>query len=256
MPSTAPGLTRVDIYAVVNDYIGVKDGYLGDFSYRTHTDFYPQYCDLDINPNEYPGTTRDRFIHILMTADPSVQAQILRGVLERFPVEGSGTRGRVRERILAMIARLDGTTGPVVASPAPRITSEVVDRALSDAESLLRTRGATSGVDRVHTALHGYLMALCDEAAIDYPTDSSVPTLFKLLRERHPSLRADGPRADDVTQVLRSLATIINSLGPVRNMASVAHPNRLLLKAPEAMLMFNVVRSILHYLDAKIPADR
>ena len=34
--------------------------------------------------------------------------------------------------------------------------SEVVRRALDDADSLMRTSGPLSAVDRVHTAMHGY----------------------------------------------------------------------------------------------------
>lgn len=44
---------------IVNRYIGVRDGYLGDFTYRTHAEFYPEYCGLDIDPATYPGTTRN-----------------------------------------------------------------------------------------------------------------------------------------------------------------------------------------------------
>jgi hypothetical protein len=47
---TVAGLTRQEIARLVNRYIGVSGGYLGDFSYRTHAEFYPEYCDLDINP--------------------------------------------------------------------------------------------------------------------------------------------------------------------------------------------------------------
>ena len=64
------GLTRKDIYWFVNRYIGVSGGYLGDFSYRTHSEFYAEYCDLDIDPFVYEGTTRERFIEVLEHADP------------------------------------------------------------------------------------------------------------------------------------------------------------------------------------------
>ena len=33
-------MTRPEIYSVVNDYIGVDQGYLRDFTYRTHREFY------------------------------------------------------------------------------------------------------------------------------------------------------------------------------------------------------------------------
>jgi hypothetical protein len=41
------------------------------------------------------------------------------------------------------------------------------------------------------------------------------------------------------------------SLNPIRNNASVAHPNEELLNKEEAMLVINVTRTLLHYLDAK-----
>jgi len=63
--ATGGGLSNREIIRIVNRYIGVDHGYLGDFSYRTHADFYPEYCDLDINPFTHEGTTRERFISIL-----------------------------------------------------------------------------------------------------------------------------------------------------------------------------------------------
>ena len=55
-----------EIKFVVNQWIGVQGGYLGDFTYRTHADFYPEYCGIDnIDPHAYEGTTRVRFEQIL-----------------------------------------------------------------------------------------------------------------------------------------------------------------------------------------------
>ena len=48
-------LTDREITRVVNRYIGVSGGYLGDFSYPTHADFYPEYCDLEIDPYAIDG---------------------------------------------------------------------------------------------------------------------------------------------------------------------------------------------------------
>ena len=80
-------LTRPEVYLIVNSYIGVNGGYLGDFSYRTHEEFYPYFCDLDISPSAYEGTTRQRFLTILENADAPTQAKILKGVLKKYPVD-------------------------------------------------------------------------------------------------------------------------------------------------------------------------
>jgi hypothetical protein len=143
--------------------------------------------------------------------------------------------------------------GPAaVDNPNLAISTDVVERALNDAEQLMSTTGATSGVDRVHTALHGYLKAVCDEKHIAYPSDANITRLFRIVREQHPAFAAVGPRAEDVQRVVNGFASTIDALNTIRNQASAAHPNATLLDEPEAMLMINAVRTILHYLDAKI----
>ena len=244
-------LTRPEIYKVVNDYIGVSGGYLGDFSYRSHEEFYPYYCDLDMKVEDYrPGTTREVFLKILEAQSGADQAKILRGVLEKYPADSNERRGKLASEIRTMIGRLEGA--PAVSSPRPKITSETVERAIRDAETLIQQSGATSGVDRIHTALHGYLIAVCDAAKITYPKDPDLLQLFKLLREHHPKLKDLGPRSQDLVQILRSMSAILDALNPVRNRASVAHPNTTLLAQAEAMLVVNATRTILHYLDAKL----
>lgn len=245
------GLSEREITRVVNRYIGVSGGYLGDFSYRTHADFYPEYCDLDIDPYAYEGTTRERFIAILSNQEPRAQARILRGVLERFPPdEGPATRPTAHMEVLALIERLESE--PIITAVTPHITSEVVLRALTDAEALIRTSGPTSAIDRVHTVLHGYLMAVCDAAGITYRREDSMVVLFRAIQTWHPKFADLGPRAQDVKKVINAFASVLDALLPMRNQASVAHPNPVLLDEPEARLVINASRTLLHYLDDKL----
>lgn len=245
-------LTHQEVMQVVNRYIGVAGGYLGDFSYRTHAEFYPEYCNLDIDPSKYAGTTRERFIEILSTRPPRDQAKILRGVIERFDEESSPTRARLRPELEAWINRLE--SAPAVVLNVPDRTRDVVMRALADADQLIRTNGATSAVDRIHTALHGHVLALCEAAGIEADRDTTMNRALKLLRQSHPGLAANGPRADDITRVLGALATVLDSLNPLRNNASVAHPNEELLDEPEAHLAINAARSVFAFLDARLGA--
>ncbi len=235
---------------VVNRYIGVNGGYLGDFSYRTHFDFYREFCDLDFDPNEYEGTTRERFIEILSGAEPREQAQILRGVLEKYPPGSEEIRtDEAASRITAIVQRLEGTAA--VSNLTPAVSSEVVLRAIADSESLIATNGPRSAVDRTHTTVHGYLKALCDSSSIPYPDDAGVTKLLKLLRENHPALQDIGVRSDDIVKILRSFGAVLDALGPIRNRASMAHPNETLVDEAEAMLCINAARTVIQYLDAK-----
>jgi hypothetical protein len=244
-------LTDREITRIVNRYIGVSGGYLGDFSYRSHADFYAEYCDMNVDPYAYEGTTRERFIAILSSREPRDQARILRGILERFPPdEGPETRQTAHAEVLTLIERL--VSGPLITSHTPQITSEVVLRALTDPETLIQTSGPTSAVDRAHTVLHGYLMAVCDDAGIAYRREDSMVSLFRAIQTGHPKLAHLAPRAQDVRKVLNAFASVLDAMLPVRNQASVAHPNPSLLDEPEARLVINASRTLLHYLDDKL----
>ena len=153
------------------------------------------------------------------------------------------------DELLEIAKRLEGVSP--IASPDPKITSAVVERAISDVETLLSTNGAASGVDRIHTALHGYLQAVCERENISYQKDDSMAKLFKLLRQNHPALRNVGSRSQDIERVFQSFANILDALNPIRNNASVAHPGNDLLEKDEAMLVINAARTLLHYLDCK-----
>jgi len=245
------GMSNSEILRVVNRYIGVSGGYLGDFTYRTHAEFYPEYCDLDIDPNRYEGTTRQRFIKILSSLSPADQAKVLRGVLKRFPVDaGPPCRKQSYQEVLQIISRLEGTASvPLV---EPRIRSELVARAIADEEALLRSSGPASAVDRIHTVLHGYIIALCYDAGIDPPNDASTTALFKLLRTSHPKIVDLGQRAQEIERMLNACGNILDAMNTLRNRASLAHPNRYLLEAEEAMLVINIGRALFNYLDAKL----
>jgi len=252
------GLTNPEIAKIVNRYIGVgviSKGYLGDFSYKTHADFYPEYCELDIDPNQYQGTTCEKFTNILKSSSPHIQAKILRGVLERFSLDGQYAKPETRtrelyEELLNIAQKLEGISS--VSSPEPQITSTVVERAIADGELLIQSGEAVSGVDRIHTALHGYLLAVCKAEEIVSSKDENMTKLFKLLRNKHPALRDSGTHSEDINRILQAFAIIMDALNPVRNRGSVAHPNDELLNKEEAMLVINVARTLLHYLDSKL----
>jgi hypothetical protein len=251
-PADPRGLTPREIEKLVYKYIGVSQGYLGDFSYRTHHEFYMD-LDLDISPHKLEGTTKEKFMHILSGATPDVQARILQGILERHPVDSVPIRTKkLHDEIAGWIRRL--STGSVVSVTPLRVTSAVVERALLDAEKLMASTGATSGVDRAHTALHGYLLQVCSDANIATGGDPNITQLFKSLRLQHPAFQDIGPRTEDVAKLLGAMATVVDVLNPLRNKASVAHPNQNLLAEPEALLVINSVRTLLNYFDSKLHA--
>lgn len=250
------GLTKREITRLVNDWIGVNDGYLGEFTYAKHDRFWSDVCDIDVDTHDFSGTARACFEHTLRSVDPACQAAVVRAILEEYPpadpLPPTGFRSRtVRETLLAALRRIDGT-GAATVEVEIESPTDIVRRSLADAQVLLRESGPQSAVDRVHTAMHGYLADLCREAGA--PGLSERPTmnqLFKSARSHHPALKNLGPRSDEIGKIFNSMANILDALNPVRNNASVAHPNEVLVGEAEAVLLINTVHTLLGYLEAK-----
>jgi len=154
-------------------------------------------------------------------------------------------------RFIAVDVNMDGAVESV-AVPELRITSEVVERALADAQTLIGSRGAVSGLDRVHTAFHGYLKAACADAGLATNADAGITELFKVLRKGHLAFKGDVAGRKEIDRIVNALAAIVDALNPLRNRGSVAHANEALLDEPEAMLAINAVRTMLHYLNSKL----
>lgn len=154
-------------------------------------------------------------------------------------------------RFIEVVVDTENAPAPV-AAPTLLISSATVERALDDATLLIRSSGAASAIDRVHTALHGFLRAACERLHLTLTGDESAAALFKKLRSAHPALAATGPRFGEITKICNSLGAILDALDPLRNRASLTHPNPELLGEEEAMLLINSARTILHYLDAKL----
>ena len=112
--------------------------------------------------------------------------------------------------------------GKGVAGPAPVYTSEFVKRTLAEVEDAIKTKRETSGVDRVHSALHGYLRLVCDRESIKYIQGDRIVDLFKLLA-KHAALKDLGPRPQDTATITKSFCAVMTVMDPLRNKASYAH---------------------------------
>ncbi len=202
-------------------------------------EFQVLYCDVN----------HERYVELTELAGDEETARSIKAIVKVLDDIGHAVRH------VAVGVDSDSGSAPV-AQPDPKITSDTVERALADAERLNSRGGAVSAVDRVHTAFHGYLMEVCRESRIAFADDSDITALFGLLRQHHSAFSGTIPGGDQITQVLRGMAKIVDALNLVRNRRSLAHPNTVLLEEPEAMLVINATRTLLHYLNGKLTSAR
>ena len=174
-------LTPQQMMKVVNRYIGVAGGYLGDFSYRTHAEFYPEYCDSTSTRTTTParpgsGSSRScRHSRPRPSEDPARRDR----PLQRGRQPGSGSTA----------ARIGGVDQPAESAPAVGLETPEHTRvwccALADADELIRSNGATSAVDRIQLR-SGHVLALCEATGIE-DRETTMNRALKLLRQTHPA---------------------------------------------------------------------
>jgi hypothetical protein len=257
-------LSSIEVNSVTS-YIGVKGGYLGDFSYASHAEFYPLYCGLDINPYDYEGTTRQRFIKILTEANAYEQSKILQGVLEKYPFEyfedqfekgilsqaELQNKKRLYEKIKGWINQLEGKE--LIKVNELIYDYEFVEEALKQAELLINGHSAASAIDRAHTALHGYLKKICDESGIVLEGKPKIQDIFSKLRNEHPCFKIDvNEHYKPINQIINSISKLLENFNDIRNNQSFAHPNEYILGEQEALFVINLSRAILNYVNSKI----
>jgi hypothetical protein len=153
-------------------------------------------------------------------------------------------------RFIGVDLKNDSSPAPVTVPEAlPR--SEVVGRALNDAEAAILAGRPESAVDRAHTALHGYLKEICSDRGVAAPDEcDSIPRCLAHLRDKDPAF-VSTQQDEAIRLILRSLISVAGSFNGIRNHASLAHPGDGLLRPAEAMLCINAMRTLLRYVHDK-----
>lgn len=101
-------LTKGEILRLMNDYIGESGGYLGDFGGKTLAEFYPIYCDFDVDFSQLGDkTNKNKFQYILEQSDCKIQAKILKGIFKKYPLETRPDKEKFVEEYLKIIERLE-----------------------------------------------------------------------------------------------------------------------------------------------------
>lgn len=253
MHNATGGLSCGEILFVVNQWIGVSEGYLGNFTYQTHRDFYAEFCDIeDIDPDARPGTTRERFIAILGEQPPDRQRRILAGILLRFPLgSAAGRTAANHQRIANWVDQL--ALSGVQVDQSGRQLPEIARTALDAIQRDRQSGKPEMGVDRAVTALQACLHALRDEGGWEERERATLGESFSHLREHHPAFRVEqGDR--DFADLLKHIGRTIDALNRLRNIRSLAHANPT-LDPTEARLVLDCAESLIQYIWSRASSD-
>ena len=124
-----------------------------------------------------------------------------------------------------------------------------INKALTDARLFMSKGMYVSAVDRIHTALHGYVRELLTGYGVDLRSEDSLPSLFSKLCDYFGTSIQPPVVGEKIKRVLRSAGGIINAVNELRNNNTVAHPNDQLIQEREAQLVIALASDIVTYIE-------
>lgn len=128
--------------------------------------------------------------------------------------------------------------------------TEVISKAIADAELLMNQGKYDSAFDRVHTAFHGYLRKVLENKQVTYEESDTLSQLYTKLHSEISANIGSAPIAELVKKSLRSASGIIASINEMRNRHSLSHPNDDLLQKREAELSIKLIKDLSEYINS------
>lgn len=130
--------------------------------------------------------------------------------------------------------------------------TDVITKAISDAELLMQSGKYDDAFDRVHTAFHGYFRKVLDNKGISYEESETLAQLYSKLHSEVAKNIANPDIADLVRTAMRSGSGVISSINDLRNRFSLAHPNAVIVDKREAELAIKLIKDLSDYINLVI----
>ena len=130
--------------------------------------------------------------------------------------------------------------------------TEVISKAIADAELLMEQGKYDSAFDRIHTAFHGYLRKILDNKQVGYEESDTLSQLYTKLHTEVSANIGSTEIAELVRKSLRSASGVIAAINEMRNRHSLSHPNDDLLQKREAEFAIKLVKDMSDYINSII----
>jgi HEPN domain-containing protein len=129
--------------------------------------------------------------------------------------------------------------------------TDIIKKALEDANQFMKEGKYASAIDRVHTAFHGYLRKCLDEKNVSYEESDTLAQLYSKLHN-YIAQNIVGDTEGLIKTTLRSASGIVSAINDIRNKYSLVHPNQSLISDREAKLCIQLIRDVTSYIDEVI----
>lgn len=242
--------------AKIEAFLGMKSGYVMDFSDRTFGEFVGEATGLDIFAKKYhyaSNSKANRLRRFLNVETNYVVSKLLWQFCDYWSSKVStnqinwGSDEGLYKECLRIVERLK-SEGIVEHLEALKPNSDAKDFELlakSIKESIEKNE-PEAALDRLHTFVIKYVRQLCDKHGLCHEKDEPLHSLFgkyvkKLLNDKLiDSLMAQ--------KILRFSINVLDAFNDVRNNKSLAHDNPI-LNYRESILIFNNITNTIKFIE-------
>ena len=250
--SDDPSETELDMW-LVDQALGMTQGYVLDFSDRTFNDFIKKKFGVDVTAPLYTAdgpSKAKRMRAFLRALVPGAQAEVLRAFWayrQRSPTAFEDLEPRVETAFLKMVAELEGSSQPIDLGVIEKFSDDPTLSELVDAlEREIQANSPHTALDRLHTYTMKKFADLLRSDGVEVgPKDSLHGRAGRYIN----ALRRSGQIGDVSDHIAKSATRIFERFNDVRNNRSLAHDNQLLGRA-EGRYVFETILSLLRFIRA------
>jgi hypothetical protein len=240
----------------IETFLGMKSGYVMDFSDRTFQEFVGQATGCDIDNEKYHYNTNSKANRL--RAFIKIESDYIFGKLlsefckywlskvNRGEIDYRGEEKTYEECVkISERLKLESIVEHID-SIQPNSDDRDFNLLAKSIKESIEKNEPEFALDRLHTFVVKYVRQLCENHNLNYVKDESVNSLFgKYVKHLIASKLIDSIMAE---KILRFSINIIEAFNDIRNNKSFAHDNPI-LNYHESILIFNNISNTIKYIE-------
>lgn len=227
--------------------LGMGSGYVLKFSNNTFSEFFLDYCDIDIYDDKYnysSGSKANRMRAFWDIESNYLVAKALDTLFtEWLEFKGYDSPDTPPEECLLIVKKLkDNASAPDIDAVTPNTDDESFEVLAASIRNLTVQNNPVLVLDRLHTFVIKYFRVLCEKRGVEIGRDKP---LHSLVGGYIKALKAQGLIESEMTErILKSSISVMEAFNRVRNEQSFAHDNNVLNSAESMLILAHVSSSI------------
>jgi hypothetical protein len=221
----------------VEKLLGMKNGYVSDFSNRTFRDFIIEYTGIDIYKPGYEArgeSKANRLRNFFEVESNFNTARLIKALADYHKDYKQSTWDGLKKEEHALyreclrIAEKIESRSSIEDADALEVNDSNLETQLllQSIKNSIGSDNPTEALDRLHTFLMKYIRGLLTKHDLSFNKDTRLNVLYKTYVD---FLKSNGFLASQMSErIIKSLSSILDAYDEVRNNKSFAHDNEIL----------------------------